>query len=280
MTGNFTLEQFQETVDVIRGQTPYSPRIGIILGSGLGALAEEVQEADNLPYAELPHWPVSTVDGHSGRLVIGKLEGHTLVVMQGRAHYYEGYAMDHVCLPVRVMQLLGVETLFITNAAGGVNPSFVPGDLMLITDHVNLIGMGGLSPLRGPNVDSLGPRFPDMMDCYARELRSVAIQAGAKLGLGLQEGVYVCLAGPNFETPADLRFLQTIGADAVGMSTVPEAIVARHGGTRVLGFSGISNKANLDGNTPTNHEEVLLAGAEIAPKLLSLIREVLRMIRR
>lgn len=279
MTVDFTLEQFQETVDAIRGKTQYSPRIGIILGSGLGSLADEVQEADNLPYADLPHWPDSTVDGHSGRLVIGKLEGHILVVMQGRAHYYEGYAMQHVCLPIRVMQLLGVETLFITNAAGGVNPSYVPGELMLITDHVNLIGMGGLSPLRGANIDSLGPRFPDMMDCYDLKLRSLAVRAAAELGIGLQEGVYVSLAGPNFETPADLRFLQAIGADAVGMSTVPEAIVARHGGTRVLGFSGISNKANLDGTTPTNHEEVLLAGRVIVPKLLALIQGVLRAMR-
>ncbi len=187
--------------------------------------------------------------------------------------------MAQVGLPVRVMQLLGVQTLLITNAAGGVNPGFSPGDLMLITDHVNLIGMGGLNPLRGANIDSLGPRFPDMMDSYDPDLQALAVQAAEGAGIGLQKGVYVSLAGPNFETPADLRFLQAIGADAVGMSTVPEVIAARHGGTRVLGVSGISNKANLDGKTTTTHEEVLQAGRVIVPKLLMLIRGVLRAMR-
>ena len=276
MSAYFSLEQFQETVDAIRGRTKHRPTVGMILGTGLGSLADEVQAADRLPYSELLHWPESTVEGHAGRLVIGELEGHTVLVMQGRAHYYEGYTMAQVGLPVRVMQLLGVQTLLITNAAGGVNPGFNPGDLMLITDHVNLIGMGGLNPLRGKNIDSFGPRFPDMMDSYDPELRALAVQAAEGAGIGLQKGVYVSLAGPNFETPADLRFLQAIGADAVGMSTVPEVIAARHGGTRVLGVSGISNKANLDGKTPTTHEEVLQAGRVIVPKLLTLIRGVLR----
>ncbi len=279
MSTYFSLEQFQETVDAICAQTQHRPTIGMILGTGLGSLAQEVQVADRLPYSDLPHWPESTVVGHEGRLVIGEMEGHVVLVMQGRAHYYEGYTMAQVGLPIRVMQLLGVQTLMITNAAGGVNPEFAPGDLMLITDHVNLIGMGGLNPLRGANIDSLGPRFVDMMDCYDPELRALAVQAAAGAGIGLQQGVYVSLAGPNFETPADLRFLQAIGADAVGMSTVPEAIVARHGGTRVLGVSGISNKANLDGITPTNHEEVLQAGRVIVPKLHTLIQGVLRSMR-
>ena len=276
MSAYFSLEQFQETVDAIRGRTKHRPTVGMILGTGLGSLADEVQAADRLPYSELLHWPESTVEGHAGRLVIGELEGHTVLVMQGRAHYYEGYTMAQVGLPVRVMQLLGVQTLLITNAAGGVNSGFSPGDLMLITDHVNLIGMGGLNPLRGKNIDSFGPRFPDMMDSYDPELRALAVQAAEGAGIGLQQGVYVSMAGPNFETPADLRFLQAIGADAVGMSTVPEVIVARQGGTRVLGVSGISNKANLDGKTPTTHEEVLQAGRVIVPKLLTLIRGVLR----
>lgn len=276
MSAYFSLEQFQETVEAIRGRTQHRSTVGMILGTGLGSLADEVQAADRLPYSELPHWPESTVEGHAGRLVIGELDGHTVLVMQGRAHYYEGYTMAQVGLPVRVMQLLGVQTLLITNAAGGVNPGFNPGDLMLITDHVNLIGMGGLNPLRGKNIDSFGPRFPDMMDSYDPELRALAVQAAEGAGIGLQQGVYVSLAGPNFETPADLRFLQAIGADAVGMSTVPEVIAARHGGTRVLGVSGISNKANLDGKTPTTHEEVLQAGRVIVPKLLTLIRGVLR----
>ena len=276
MSAYFSLEQFQETVEAIRGRTQHRSTVGMILGTGLGSLADEVQAADRLPYSELPHWPESTVEGHAGRLVIGELDGHTVLVMQGRAHYYEGYTMAQVGLPVRVMQLLGVQTLLITNAAGGVNSGFSPGDLMLITDHVNLIGMGGLNPLRGKNIDSFGPRFPDMMDSYDPELRALAVQAAEGAGIGLQQGVYVSLAGPNFETPADLRFLQAIGADAVGMSTVPEVIVARQGGTRVLGVSGISNKANLDGKTPTTHEEVLQAGRVIVPKLLTLIRGVLR----
>ena len=276
MSAYFSLEQFQETVDAVRGRTEHRPTVGMILGTGLGSFADEVQAADRLSYSELPHWPESTVEGHAGRLVIGELDGHTVLVMQGRSHYYEGYTMAQIGLPVRVMQLLGVQTLLITNAAGGVNPGFNPGDLMLITDHVNLIGMGGLNPLRGANIDSLGPRFPDMMDSYDPELRALAVQVAEGAGIGLQQGVYVSLAGPNFETPADLRFLQAIGADAVGMSTVPEVIAARHGGTRVLGVSGISNKANLDGKTPTTHEEVLQAGRVIVPKLLTLIRGVLR----
>lgn len=184
--------------------------------------------------------------------------------------------MAQVGLPVRVMQRLGVEILIVTNAAGGVNPAYKPGDLMLITDHINLIGMAGLNPLRGPNLDELGPRFPDMSQAYDRQLAALARQAAAESGILLQEGVYMCLAGPSFETPADLRFLRSIGADAVGMSTVPEVTVARHGGTRVLGISGISNKANLDGNTLTTHEEVLAAGQQIVPKLTALIQAVLR----
>jgi purine-nucleoside phosphorylase len=184
--------------------------------------------------------------------------------------------MAQVGLPVRVMQRLGVDTLVVTNAAGAVNPDYEPGDLMLITDHINMIGMAGLNPLRGPNLDELGPRFPDMSQAYNRELSAIARQVAAEDGSTLQAGVYVCLAGPSFETPADLRFLRMIGADAVGMSTVPEVIVARHGGQRVLGISGISNKANLDGNTLTTHEEVLEAGQIIVPKLMALVRGVLR----
>lgn len=276
MAEYFTLEQFEETAAAVRARSGRRPTIGMILGSGLGDLADSVEDADLLPYPELPHWPVSTVVGHSGRLVIGRLAGQTVAVMQGRAHFYEGYSMAQVGLPVRVLQLLGIRTLIVTNAAGGVNPNFSPGDLMLITDHVNLIGMGGQNPLRGPNLDRLGPRFVDMMHAYDPSLRALALRVAQAEGIDLQQGVYVSLAGPNFETPADLRFLHGIGADAVGMSTVPEVIVARHGGTRVLGFSGISNKANLDGHTPTTHEEVLAAGKVIVPKLTKVIRGVLR----
>jgi purine-nucleoside phosphorylase len=191
-------------------------------------------------------------------------------------HYYEGYSMAQVSLPVRVMQRLGVKILIVTNAAGAVNPNFSPGDLMLITDHINLIGMAGLSPLRGPNLDELGTRFPDMSRAYDKGLTELTRKVAVEENIPVQEGVYICLAGPSFESPADLRFLRIIGADAVGMSTVPEVITARHGGLRVLGISGISNKANLDGKTVTKHEEVLEAGQKIAPLLTTLIRGVLR----
>lgn len=276
MSETFALTQIDELADLIRSRAKIRPRIGLILGSGLGPLAEAVEKPAYLPYNELPGWPVSTVIGHQGRLVIGELEGQAVLVMQGRVHYYEGYSMAQVGLPVRVMQRLGAEILIVTNAAGSVNPDFNPGDLMLITDHINLIGMAGFNPLRGPNLDELGPRFPDMSQAYDRKLATLARQAATGGSILLHEGVYICLAGPSFETPADLRFLRSIGADAVGMSTVPEVTVARHGGTRVLGISGISNKANLDGNTLTTHEEVLAAGQQIVPKLAALIRAVLR----
>lgn len=272
----FTLAQIDRVAQSISSRISISPRIGMILGSGLGNLAEAVSMPTIIPYQEIPSWPVSTVIGHQGRLVIGQLEGQNVMVMQGRAHYYEGYSMAQVGLPVRVMQRLGVEILIVTNAAGAVNPDFIPGELMLITDHLNLIGMAGLSPLRGPNIDEIGLRFPDMSQAYDRELGAMCQQIARENSITLYQGVYVCLAGPSFESPADLRFLRASGADAVGMSTVPEVIVARHGGQRVLGISGISNKANLDGNTITSHVEVLEAGEKIVPKLETLIRGVLR----
>jgi len=276
MSETITLEQIDRIADQIRSRTSYRPRVGMILGSGLGSLAANVEEATIIPYQELPGWPLSTVQGHQGHLVFGRLEGQEVAVMQGRVHYYEGYSMAEVALPVRVMQRLGVEILVVTNAAGAVNPTYEPGDLMLITDHVNLIGMAGLNPLRGPNLDVFGPRFPDMSQPYDRALNSLARKVAEAENMLLHEGVYISLAGPSFESPADLRFLRLIGADTVGMSTVPEVITARHGGTRVLGISGISNKANLDGDTITSHEEVLAAGQVIVPKLTTLIRGVLR----
>jgi len=275
MNEYFTLAQIDETAAAVRSRIDQMPQIGLILGSGLGSLADAIENPIKIPYNELPHWPVSTVIGHMGQLVLGKLQGQQVAVMQGRAHYYEGYSMGQVTLPVRVMQRLGVRILIVTNAAGGVNPDFGPGELMLLTDHLNLIGMAGLSPLRGPNLDELGPRFPDMSRAYDLELRGLARQVAKDNGLLLREGIYACLAGPSFETPADLRFLRAIGVDAVGMSTVPEVTVAHHGGTRVLGISGISNKANLDGNTLTTHAEVLEAGNKIVPQLITLIRGVI-----
>ncbi len=275
MSEYYSLDQIDRIADFIRARTSYHPQVGIILGSGLGGIAASVEFATIIPYNEIPDWPVSTVIGHQGHLVIGKLEGKEVIVMQGRVHYYEGYSINQVALPVRVLQRLGIEILIVTNAAGAVNPNFKPGDLMLITDHINVIGMAGLNPLRGPNLDALGTRFPDMSRAYDRALLEQARKVVLEEKLALNEGVYVCLAGPSFETPADLRFLRIIGADAVGMSTVPEVITARHGGIRVLGISGISNKANLDGETITSHEEVLQAGQTLAPKLTAVIKGVL-----
>jgi purine-nucleoside phosphorylase len=244
----------------------------------LGQLADEVQGADPIPFDDIPYFPVSTVSGHSGRLVIGQLEGKTVLAMQGRAHYYEGYAMAQVTLPIRVMQELGVKLLIVTNAAGGLNPDWQAGDLMLITDHINLIGMAGLNPLRGPNLAAFGPRFPDMSEAYDLELQKIAREAAVEEGLVLREGVYTGLAGPNFETPAELRFLRSIGTDAVGMSTVAEVTVACHGGVRVLGLSSISNIVVYDPSLgeAASHEEVLEAGKLIVPRLTALIKNTLR----
>jgi purine-nucleoside phosphorylase len=272
----YTLEEFDQAAEVIRQRTSYHPRVGMILGSGLGGLANSIEKPDVIPFKDIPGFPISTVMGHEGKVVIGMLENQPVLVLQGRTHYYEGYSMAQVTFPIRVMQRLGVEMLVVTNAAGAVNPEYNPGDLMMITDHISLIGMAGNNPLRGPNLDEMGERFPDMSRAYDRALLETARKVARENSINLHEGVYICLSGPSFETPADLRFLRLIGADAVGMSTVPEVIIAHHGGTRVLGISGISNKANLDGNTVTTHEEVLGAGQVIVPKLEKLVRGVLR----
>lgn len=273
-----TLEQIDHTRAIIAEKIHAQPKIGLILGSGLGTLAEMVEDADVIPYNLLPHWPVPTIQGHSGRLVVGHLEQKPILVMQGRAHYYEGITMGQVGFPIRVMQRLGIEILIVTNAAGAIHPDYVPGDVMMLTDHINLVGMTGPNPLRGPNLDEFGERFPDMSQPYDRDLQEKCRQVSREAGINLREGVYAWLSGPSFESPAELRFLQTIGADAVGMSTVPEVIVARHGKTRVLGLSGISNKANLDGSTVTTHAEVLEAGNILVPKLTTLISGTLRSI--
>jgi len=271
MSEFITLHDIDRAADAIKSRINIKPQVGMILGSGLGDLAESVEEPTIIPNMEIPCWPLSTVHGHKGRLVIGKLEGVNVLVLQGRTHFYEGYSMGHITLPVRVMQRLGCDTLVVTNAAGAIQPDFEPGDLMLINDHLNLIGFGGANPLKGPNLEEFGVRFPDMSQPYDREYLKLAREACAEAEMTFQEGVYAAIAGPSFETPAELRFLHTIGADAVGMSTVPEVIVARHGGMRVLGVSGVSNKANLDGSTITTHEEVLEAGKVLVPKLTTLI---------
>ncbi|MBN1287825.1 MAG: purine-nucleoside phosphorylase [Anaerolineae bacterium] len=273
--------RFQEVADTVLARTGHRPAVAMVLGSGLGPLAGAVEDADIIPYDDLPHWPKSTVPGHRGRLVAGRLEDQAVLVMQGRIHYYEGYSMAQVTLPVRVMHLMGIKTLFVTNAAGGLDKHFRTGDLMLITDHINLIGMVGEgNPLRGPNDDALGPRFPSMNRAYDRALQDLARRAAAQAGVPLREGVYICLSGPSFETPADIRMLRLWGADAVGMSTVPEVVVARHMNMRVLGISGITNVA-IDSNEAEgapNHEEVLEAGKQIAPRMEAILRGVLRML--
>jgi purine-nucleoside phosphorylase len=274
----FSYSHFEAVAAAIREATEIQPRVGLILGSGLSPLAESVEDSIAFPYQQLPHFPASTVEGHVGRFVLGHLEGQPVAVMQGRAHYYEGYSMAEITFPVRVMQVLGIRMLIVTNAAGGLNPQFQAGDVMLIKDHINLIGMAGLNPLRGPNLDQFGPRFPDMSSAYSTELGALARDVAREQEVPLQAGVYICLAGPSYETMADLVFLRAIGADAVGMSTVPEVTVARHGGTRVLGLSGISNVLPAEGGpvVATNHEEVLAAGKKLVPRLEAIIRGVLR----
>lgn len=276
MKTQYSIQDIDRIASAVREKIAVDPKIGMILGSGLGPLSQEVENPTVISYGDLPDWPVSTVEGHAGELVIGTLEGKPVLVMNGRIHYYEGYEMSQVTLPIRVMQRLGIEMLIITNAAGGINQDFEPGNPMLITDHFNLLGMAGANPLRGPNLDEIGPRFPDMSQAYDRKLADVARAAARKLDLTLYEGVYVCLSGPTYETPADLRFLAAAGVDAVGMSTVPEVIVANHGGQRVLGISGITNKSFLYGEGETTHEEVIETGKILTPKMMELIRAVLK----
>jgi purine-nucleoside phosphorylase len=271
-----TKQDFLRAANYIRRRTRMAPKIGLVLGSGLGTLAGAVEAGLAISYSEIPGWPEATVPGHDGRLVLGMLEGRAVAIMCGRLHFYEGYNLYQVTFPIRVFQQLGIDALILTNAAGAVNPDYQPGDIMLICDHMNFLGMAGLNPLRGPNDETLGLRFPDMSQVYDRRLSQAVRNAAVQTGLTLREGIYACLAGPSFETPAELRFLRAAGVDAVGMSTVPEAIVARHAGMRVLGLSGISNKANLDGSTITTHQEVLAAGTYIAPRLEMLLRGVLQ----
>jgi purine-nucleoside phosphorylase len=278
MKTKYTIEDMDRIADVIRSRISVQPKVGLILGSGLGALAEAIEDPVIIPYHDLPGWPISTVEGHAGELVIGTLEGKDVLVMNGRIHFYEGYEMTQVTLPIRVMQRLGIGVLVVTNAAGGINQDFIPGNPMLITDHLNLLGMAGVNPLRGPNMDEFGVRFPDMSHAYAPELQKLAKKVASDLDIMLYEGIYVCLAGPTFETPADLRFLLGAGVDAVGMSTVPEVIVANHGGQRVLGISGITNSSNLYGEAETTHEEVIETGKILAPKMMRLIRGVIKVL--
>jgi len=249
-----------------------APTVGLILGSGLGSFAERLQDAVKIEYGEIPHFPVSSVVGHAGRLVVGTISGVTCIAMQGRTHYYEGKSAQLISFPARTLITVGARTLIITNAAGGVNASFDPGTLMVINDHLNLLPE---NPLRGVNDDRLGPRFPDMTNAYAPELRELAHAAAAKLGVTLAAGVYASLTGPTYETPAEVRMLRVLGADATGMSTVPEVIVANHMGAKVLGISCITNKAAGLGDQPLSHEEVTETAAKVRSTFESLLEEIL-----
>ena len=277
----YSFAEYQDAAALIKSKISVTPEIGLVLGSGLGQLADEVEGAEPgtppvyIKYKDIPGWPVSTVYGHKGRLVIGKLGGRNVVVQQGRSHFYEGYSLLEVTFAVRVMKLLGVKSLVVTNAAGGVNVFFHPGDVMLIKDHIAFAGMAGNNPLCGPNMDEFGIRFPDMSQAYDREYEKLAMTAALKNGIVLREGTYIWLSGPSFETPAEVRMLRAMGVDAVGMSTVPEVIVARHCGMRVLGFSGITNKNSDNGEVQTNHEEVLEAANIIGPKIITILKEIL-----
>jgi purine-nucleoside phosphorylase len=257
---------------VIRARTGADARIALVLGSGLGGFAEEFTDSVSLPYSEIPGFVSSTAQGHVGSLVVGKVEGIPVLAMQGRVHYYEGYSLEEVTLPVRTFKLLGVNTLILTNAAGGIDVQLTQGALMVISDHLNLMGV---NPLRGRNDDRLGPRFPDMTEVYARELQELATEEARALGITIRRGIYAALAGPCYETPAEIHMLRSFGADAVGMSTVPEAIVARHMGMKVLGISCITNMAAGISDAPINHEEVMETGQKVREMFTQLLRRVI-----
>ncbi len=269
-------DQVMEATAAVQSRSSLKPDVGVILGSGLGDLAVEVQDATAIPYEEIPHFLRSTVVGHAGRLLIGKLGNVPVVVMQGRFHFYEGYTMQALTLPVRVMRMLGAHTLIVTNAAGGINAAYRPGDFMLIRDHINFLGLAGMNPLIGPNDERLGDRFPPLAKAYDAALRALASTVAAQWPeITLHEGVYAQVAGPSYETGAELKFLRTAGADAVGMSTAPEVVVARHMGMRVLGISLITNMATGDDTEEVNHAEVLTAADAARPKFATLVRGIL-----
>ncbi|MFC0523076.1 purine-nucleoside phosphorylase [Pontibacillus salicampi] len=265
--------QRKEAAQYIQSKIKEQPTTGLILGSGLGVLADEIDNPTTIPYGEIPHFPQSTVAGHKGQLVIGSLEGKQVIAMQGRFHYYEGYHMNQVTFPVRVMKELGVETLFVTNAAGGINETFDAGDLMIITDHINNMGD---NPLIGPNDEELGARFPDMSKAYNPSLIQHAKATAQELGLNVKEGVYVGNTGPSYETAAEVRMLRTLGGDAVGMSTVPEVIVANQSGMKVFGVSCISNMAAGILDQPLTHDEVIETTQRVRQDFLSFIKQTLK----
>jgi len=257
--------------DFIQSRITVQPRIAIVLGSGLGAFADTLDNSSVIPYSEIPGWPQSTAIGHAGKFVAGMSNGVPVAVLAGRAHLYEGYTARDAVYGIRALDLLGINTVVLTNAAGGVNKDYSPGDLVLIADHINLLGQ---NPLTGPNDDSIGPRFPDMSEAYSKHLRELAKEAGKAIGVELKEGIYAAVPGPNYETPAEIRYLRSIGADLVGMSTVPETIAANHAGIRVLGISCVTNHAAGVVEGKLDHKEVLEVGERMKGTLIDLLRRI------
>ena len=272
MSPSSLYERAEHAARVIRARWSEEARIALVLGSGLGAFADDLEETAKIPYEEIPGFARSTVEGHAGRLVLGKTEGVPVLAMQGRFHYYEGYSFDEVVFPIRVLGRLGVRSLVLTNAAGGINVAFDQGALMIISDHLNLMGV---NPLRGLNDQRFGPRFPDMSEVYSRDYQEIAVEEAHQMGLELRRGIYAAMSGPSYETPAEVRMLRTLGADAVGMSTVPEAIVARHMGMKVLGISCITNMAAGVIDQPINHDEVIETGARVHETFKELLRRII-----
>lgn len=268
-------EQIAQAVTAIQEKTGglFQPSVGIILGTGLGRLAEQIQAVAKIEYDDIPHFPISTVESHHGRLILGRLGGRDVVAMQGRFHYYEGYTMRQIVFPVRVIGALGATMLFVSNACGGMNPNYRRGDLMIMEDHINLLGD---NPLIGPNDDTLGPRFPDMSEPYSHRLIAIAEEVALQEKIKLQKGVYVAVPGPNLETRAEYRFLRTIGADVVGMSTVPEVIAARHLGMEVFGISIVTDECFPDNLAPANIADIIAAANAAEPKMTTIIEEVIR----
>ncbi|MFN6992261.1 MAG: purine-nucleoside phosphorylase [Fervidobacterium sp.] len=279
MSGNIEakvyVERVRKAAEYIKSKISDSPEVCIVLGSGLHGIAESIENPLRISYREIPEFPVSTAPGHKGELIFGKLNGKNVALMNGRFHYYEGYHMKDVTFGVRVMQLLGVKYLFLTNAAGGLNPDFEVGRPMIISDHINMMGD---NPLIGQNIDEWGPRFPDMSNAYDKDLRNIAKTVAKELGITIYEGVYVAVSGPNFETPAELRMLRWMGADAVGMSTVPEVIAAAHGGTKVLAISAITDRAVPDDLKPLTAEEVLEVAHRTGQLIVRILSEVVKRI--
>lgn len=266
-------KKIQSSYKYILEKSAYKPTIGLILGSGLGDLANLIEDPEFFPYETIPNFPVSTVEGHKSRLVIGKLNGKIVIAMQGRFHYYEGYSMEEVTFPIRVMKLLGVETIIVTNAAGAVNESFKPGDLMIINDHINL---SGNNPLIGKNLDEFGVRFPDMSNAYDSTLIEKVKSVANDINIDLKEGVYALMTGPTYETPAEIRMIRTLGGDAVGMSTVPEVIVANHAGIKVIGISCLTNMAAGILKQPLNHNEVIETSNMVKNKFINLMSSLIK----